>query len=83
MITFDDGYVDNYELAFPVLKANDAKGVFFVATGFIDEPRLAWWDEIAWMIRSSTPDPLASAIPFRNCSERSGGWPVDDLGNDP
>jgi peptidoglycan/xylan/chitin deacetylase (PgdA/CDA1 family) len=53
MITFDDGYVDNYELAYPVLKANDATGVFFVATGFIDEPRLAWWDEIAWMIRSS------------------------------
>ena len=56
MITFDDGYVDNYALAFPVLKANDAKGVFFVATGFIDEPRLAWWDEIAWMVRSSTRD---------------------------
>lgn len=53
MITFDDGYVDNYELAYPVLKANDAKGVFFVATGFVDEPRLPWWDEIVWMIRSS------------------------------
>ncbi|NQV25648.1 MAG: polysaccharide deacetylase family protein, partial [Rhodopirellula sp.] len=35
MITFDDGYADNYELAFPVLKANDVPGVFFVATGFI------------------------------------------------
>jgi peptidoglycan/xylan/chitin deacetylase (PgdA/CDA1 family) len=56
MITFDDGYVDNYELAFPVLKTNDAKGVFFVATGFIDKPRLALWDEIAWMVRSSTRD---------------------------
>tara|TARA_R110002072_G_scaffold927_1_gene7371 strand:- start:19180 stop:20289 length:1110 start_codon:yes stop_codon:yes gene_type:complete len=56
MITFDDGYRDNYELAFPVLKANDVHGVFFVATGFIDEPRLAWWDEIAWMVRSSTRD---------------------------
>lgn len=59
MITFDDGYVDNYELAYPVLKANDAKAVFFVATGFIDEPRLAWWDEIAWMIRSSNRDSIA------------------------
>ena len=56
MITFDDGYVDNYELAHPVLKANDAKGAFFVSTGFIDEPRLPWWDEIAWMIRSSQRD---------------------------
>lgn len=70
MITFDDGYRDNHDLAFPVLKANDTAGVFFVATGFIDEPRLAWWDEIVWMVRSSVrdriqlaenwlPDPLA------------------------
>ena len=61
MITFDDGYVDNYELAYPVLRTNDATGVFFVATGFIDEPRLAWWDEIAWMIRSSKRDTLRLA----------------------
>ncbi len=59
MITFDDGYLDNYELAFPVLKANDAKAVFFVATGFIDQPRLAWWDEIAWMVRSSRRETIA------------------------
>lgn len=59
MITFDDGYIDNYELAYPVLKANDATAVFFVATGFIDEPRLPWWDEIAWMVRSSSRDYLA------------------------
>lgn len=58
MITFDDGYRDNFEIAFPVLQANDAVGVFFVATGFIDEPRLAWWDEIAWMVRSSTRDQI-------------------------
>lgn len=59
MITFDDGYVDNYELAFPVLQANDAAGVFFIATGFIDQPRLAWWDEITWMVRSSKRDTIA------------------------
>ena len=58
MITFDDGYRDNFELAFPVLRANDTTGVFFIATGFIDEPRLAWWDEIAWMVRSSTRDQI-------------------------
>jgi len=64
MITFADGYVDNYELAYPVLRTNDATGVFFFATGFIDEPRLAWWDEIAWMIRSSKRDMLRLA---ENC----------------
>jgi peptidoglycan/xylan/chitin deacetylase (PgdA/CDA1 family) len=60
MITFDDGYIDNYELAYPVLKANNAAAVFFVATGFIDKPRLPWWDEIAWMVRSSNRDCLST-----------------------
>lgn len=59
MITFDDGYIDNFELAFPVLQANQARGVFFIATGYIDEPRLAWWDEIAWMIRTSSRGSIA------------------------
>ena len=54
MITFDDGYLDNFEVAFPVLQSNDAPGVFFVTTGFLDESPLAWWDEISWMVRTST-----------------------------
>ena len=53
MITFDDGYLDNFELAFPVLKSHGVPGVFFIATGFLDTGQLAWWDEIAWMVRSS------------------------------
>lgn len=53
MITFDDGYRDNFELAFPVLKSHGVPGAFFLATGFLDQPKLAWWDEINWMLRSS------------------------------
>jgi peptidoglycan/xylan/chitin deacetylase (PgdA/CDA1 family) len=53
LITFDDGYRDNYESAFPILKAESVPATFFVASGFLDAPRLAWWDEIAWMIRTS------------------------------
>lgn len=54
LITFDDGYRDNYEVAFPILRAERAAATFFVTTGFIDAPRLPWWDEIAWMVRTST-----------------------------
>lgn len=53
MVTFDDGYRDNYEAAFPVLKQEGVAATFFVASGFIDAPRLPWWDEIAWMVRTS------------------------------
>ena len=49
MLTFDDGYRDNYEIAYPILREHGVRACFFVATGFLDSPRAAWWDEIAWM----------------------------------
>ncbi len=49
LITFDDGYRDNYDLAFPLLRAARIPALFFLASGFLDAPRVPWWDEIAWM----------------------------------
>ncbi len=51
LLTFDDGYCDNYALAFPLLRARGVTATFFLASGFLDDPRPAWWDEIAWMVR--------------------------------
>lgn len=53
LITFDDGYADNYAAAFPILKSHRVPATFFIATGYIDRPRVPWWDEIAWMVRTS------------------------------
>lgn len=53
MFTFDDGYRDNYTAAFPVLKQHGVPCTFFLATGFLDSPQVPWWDEIAWMVRTS------------------------------
>jgi peptidoglycan/xylan/chitin deacetylase (PgdA/CDA1 family) len=53
MITFDDGYLDNYEVAFPILRRHRVPATFFVSTGFIDRPALPWWDEIAWLLRGT------------------------------
>jgi peptidoglycan/xylan/chitin deacetylase (PgdA/CDA1 family) len=53
IITFDDGYRDNFEVALPILRAERAPATFFIATGFIDSPKLAWWDEIARLVRRS------------------------------
>jgi peptidoglycan/xylan/chitin deacetylase (PgdA/CDA1 family) len=36
IITFDDGYRDNAEVAAPILEEFDFRGVFFVSTGFVD-----------------------------------------------
>ena len=40
-LTFDDGYVDNYRYAFPILAHHGVSATFFVTTGFLDrDPRV-------------------------------------------
>jgi peptidoglycan/xylan/chitin deacetylase (PgdA/CDA1 family) len=58
-ITFDDGYLDNYELAFPVLRAMNVPATFFVATGLIESEVVPWWDEIAWHVKQCNLDELS------------------------
>lgn len=53
LLTFDDGYRDAYTMAFPVLRAQGVRALFFLITGVLDEPRAMCWDEIAWMVRRS------------------------------
>jgi peptidoglycan/xylan/chitin deacetylase (PgdA/CDA1 family) len=65
VVTFDDGYRDNYEHAFPILRSRGLAGVFFVTTGFLDRPCLSWWDEIAWMVRSSSRKALPGGRWFK------------------
>jgi peptidoglycan/xylan/chitin deacetylase (PgdA/CDA1 family) len=53
LFTFDDGYVDNFQSAFPILASHGVQGVFFLPTSFIGTNRLSWWDQIAYIIRHS------------------------------
>lgn len=46
ILTFDDGYLDNYENAFPLLVQRSMIATFFVVTDFIDQakPGYLTWD---------------------------------------
>jgi len=44
-ITFDDGYLDNYEHAAPLLERYKIPCTFFVTTEFVESQALPWWDE--------------------------------------
>lgn len=46
MVTFDDGFRDNYEVAFPVLRSHGMPALFFVSTGYIDSQEPFWFDWI-------------------------------------
>lgn len=48
LITFDDGFLDNYEHAYPALKRRGLPAVIFLMTSRMDNPVPAWWDECAY-----------------------------------
>jgi peptidoglycan/xylan/chitin deacetylase (PgdA/CDA1 family) len=53
LITFDDGYRDNHDVALPLLAKYGARATFFVATAYVDERRLYWWDRIHYALKKS------------------------------
>ena len=57
LITFDDGYKNNYTLAFPILKKYNMKATIFLNTKFIGEDEAYLnWDEIKEMYQSGLID---------------------------
>ncbi|MFN7169181.1 MAG: polysaccharide deacetylase family protein [Pannonibacter sp.] len=51
VLTFDDGYRDNLEHAYPVLKQLDAPFTVFVTSGLIDRTSELWWVALEHLIR--------------------------------
>ncbi len=51
VITFDDGYRDNYTLAYPILKYYEVPAILFVTTQMVNTRQMSWWDIIAYLIK--------------------------------
>ncbi len=49
-ITFDDGYMDFYQNALPILEQYHIPATVFIATGTMDQKREFWWDELEDLI---------------------------------
>jgi peptidoglycan/xylan/chitin deacetylase (PgdA/CDA1 family) len=48
LVTFDDGYRDYYENAYPVLDELQIPAVVFLATSFMDNGGMIWTDALHW-----------------------------------
>ncbi|GFE85456.1 polysaccharide deacetylase family protein [Steroidobacter agaridevorans] len=64
VITFDDGWRDNYQYAFPLLKKFSAPATIFLTASFVGTHRLFWHEKVSklfYLARSSGKQPAPSA----------------------
>jgi peptidoglycan/xylan/chitin deacetylase (PgdA/CDA1 family) len=52
VLSFDDGYLDFYETAFPILQAHHFKSVAYIVPGFLNRPAYMSGDQVAGLDRT-------------------------------
>lgn len=68
VITFDDGYRDFYDEAFPVLKEFGLPATVFLPTAFIGQPKPLAHDRIFWLLKLA----LDASISIKNLLSHTG-----------
>lgn len=58
IISFDDGFEDNYTQAFPVLRRAGVPATFFIASGYVDSGQMYWFDLMAHVAYHAPPPGL-------------------------
>lgn len=53
VITFDDGYRDNFITATPLLRQYEFPATFFLATGYIGTGKIKWEDRLSYLLRNT------------------------------
>jgi len=58
IITFDDGYIDNYTNAYPILKKYNLPATIYLSTNAVDNKEILWWDKVSFMIKNTKESSL-------------------------
>lgn len=67
ILTFDDGYVDNYKNAYPILEKYNLKGTIFLISDFIGTyPNYMTWAQSMRCSRAASSISRATRSPIRN-----------------
>ena len=79
-LTFDDGYLDNYTQAFPILQRHGMNATFYVSTGCIDNRVLLWTGRLRFAVFTSkvpvieTRRTMAFRLPIETDAERRAAF---------
>ena len=78
VVTFDDGYADNYEVAVPILNKIGVPATFYVTVECMEEGRLPWPARLRFVFRttrkSTWMDSSGKAWPLLNTAERENAY---------
>jgi len=75
-ITFDDGYQDNYEIAYPILRRYGLPATIFLTTGSMDSREPLWFELLALALKTTAREFIDIEIdvprrfPLRTQAER-------------
>lgn len=73
-LTFDDGYQDNYDIAYPILKQTNVPFAIYVTTGFIDNRLPMWW------YRCESREQCQTCLNNAEVQQRERSYPGEQLG---
>lgn len=74
LITFDDGYKDNFDIALPLLKKHEASAIFFITTSYIETSKWLWHDKVRYL---ATKGELSKSVVESQLKQMNNGQQVN------
>ncbi|WJH35476.1 polysaccharide deacetylase family protein [Paenibacillus sp. CC-CFT747] len=79
ILTFDDGYEDNYTAAYPILKQMGMRATVFAVTGSIGKPGRLTWDQLRRMEASGLIDTQSHTVTHPDLTKLTGEEKLREL----